>query len=115
MTSFYSDYLSWLVSGHSFHQSVILFWFLYAFLVDSLWFSTKLNGKDICDDDLINIGIQSGYHYNGFSKFFNVPIEEVIKNKKPKTVITSINAIFEEMLSNGNNFDSHIEKRIEVI
>ena len=75
----------------------------------------KLNGKDICDDDLINIGIQSGYHYNGFSKFFNVPIEEVIKNKKPKTVITSINAIFEEMLSNGNNFDSHIEKRIEVI
>ncbi|MGN1399839.1 MAG: bifunctional metallophosphatase/5'-nucleotidase [Erysipelotrichaceae bacterium] len=75
----------------------------------------KLNGKDIVDDMMINIGIQSGYHYNGFSEFFNLPIEEVIKNKKPKTVITSINSIFEEMLSNGNNFDSHIENRIEVI
>jgi 5'-nucleotidase/UDP-sugar diphosphatase len=72
----------------------------------------QLNGKDIYDEKIIKIGLTAGYHLDGFSKFFDVPIEEVYANKKPKTVITSCNAIFEELLSASTNFDSHLEDRI---
>ncbi len=74
----------------------------------------QLNGKDIIDESIIKIGVTAGYHLEGFSEFFDVPIEEVYANKKPKTVITSCNAIFEELFSASANFDSHLEDRIVI-
>lgn len=74
----------------------------------------QLNGKDVEDDQIIKIGVEEGYHLNGFTEFFGVPIEEVLANKKPRKVITSSLAIFEELLVSSNNVDSHIEDRLVI-
>ena len=74
----------------------------------------KLNGEDITDDRLIRIAVQDGFHYNSFSEFFDVPIEEVLANARPRKVITSQMAIFEELLSSRQHIDSHVEGRIEI-
>ena len=74
----------------------------------------KLNGEDITDDRLIRIAVQDGFHYTSFSEFFDVPIEEVLANARPRKVITSQMAIFEELLSSRQHIDSHVEGRIEI-
>lgn len=74
----------------------------------------SLNDKEIKDDDLIKIALQD-YHFKSFTEFFNVPLEEVIANKKPRMVMTDDFAIFEELLSSMNNVDSKVEGRITII
>ena len=74
----------------------------------------SLNGKEIKDDDMIKVAIQD-YHYKNFTEFFNVPIEGVIANKKPRMVMTDDFAIFEELLSGMNNVDAKVEGRITVL
>ena len=74
----------------------------------------SLNGKEIKDEDMIKIAIQD-YHYKSFTEFFNVPIEEVVANKKPRMVMTDDFAIFEELLSSMNNVDSKVEGRITIL
>jgi 5'-nucleotidase len=74
----------------------------------------KLNGEDITDERMIRIAVQDGFHYNSFTEFFDVPIEEVLANAKPRKVITSQFAIFEELLSSRQHIDSHVEGRIEI-
>ena len=68
----------------------------------------SLNGKEIKDEDMIKIAIQD-YHFKSFTEFFNVPIEEVVANKKPRMVMTDDFAIFEELLSSMNNVDYKVE------
>ena len=74
----------------------------------------SLNGTEIKDDRIIRIALQD-YHYKNFSEFFDLPIEEVIANKKPRMVITEDFSIFEELLSSMNNVDSHVEGRITIL
>ena len=74
----------------------------------------SLNGTEIKDDRIIRIALQD-YHYKNFSEFFDLPIEEVIVNKKPRMVITEDFSIFEELLSSMNNVDSHVEGRITIL
>ena len=74
----------------------------------------SLNGKEIKDEDMIKIAIQD-YHFKSFTEFFNVPIEEVVANKKPRMVMTDDFAIFEELLSSMNNVDSKVEGRITIL
>ena len=73
----------------------------------------SLNGEEIADDRMIRIALQD-YHFKNFTEFFNVPVEEVIANKKPRMVITDDFSIFEELLSSMNNVDSHVEGRITI-
>ena len=73
----------------------------------------SLNGEEIADDRMVRIALQD-YHFKNFTEFFNVPVEEVIANKKPRMVITDDFSIFEELLSSMNNVDSHVEGRITI-
>ena len=74
----------------------------------------SLNDKRIEDDQFIKIALQD-YHYNSFSEFFGLPLEEVLKNKKARVVITDDFSIFEELLCSMNQVDSHIEGRITIL
>ena len=73
----------------------------------------SLNGKEIKDRDIIKIAVQD-YHFKNFTEFFDVPVEEVIANKKPRMVMTDDFSIFEELLVSMNNVDSQVEGRITV-
>ncbi len=73
----------------------------------------SLNGEEIADDRMVRIALQD-YHFKNFTEFFNVPVEEVLANKKARMVITDDFSIFEELLSSMNNIDSHVEGRITI-
>ena len=73
----------------------------------------SLNGEEIADDRIVRIALQD-YHFKNFTEFFNVPVEEVLANKKARMVITDDFSIFEELLSSMNNIDSKVEGRITV-
>ena len=73
----------------------------------------SLNGKEIQDYDVIKIALQD-YHFKNFSEFFDVPIEEVLANRKARMVMTDDFSIFEELLASMNNVDSHVEGRITI-
>ena len=74
----------------------------------------SLNGEEIRDEQMIRIAMTEGYHFGGFSEFFDLPVEEVLKNGKPRTVITSQMAIFLELLGSMKTVDSRIEGRIVI-
>ena len=65
-------------------------------------------------EDRLKIALQS-YHYNSFGEFFDVPLEEVKKNMRPRVVATFVNNIFEEYFATNDGRDSHVEGRIEVV
>ena len=71
-------------------------------------------GKEIQPEDRLKIALQS-YHYNSFGEFFDVPLEEVKKNMRPRVVATFVNNIFEEYFATNDGRDSHVEGRIEVV
>lgn len=73
----------------------------------------SLNGNEIRDDDMIKVAIQD-YHYNNFDEFFDVPLAEVLANKKARVVITDDFSIFEELLCSMNQVDAKIEGRITI-
>ena len=73
----------------------------------------SLNGNEIKDDDMIKVAIQY-YHYNNFDEFFDVPLAEVLANKKARVVITDDFSIFEELLCSMNQVDAKIEGRITI-
>ena len=73
----------------------------------------SLNGREIEDDDMIKIAVQD-YHYQSFDEFFDVPLAEVLANKKARIVITDDFSIFEELLCSMNQVDAKIEGRIVV-
>ena len=74
----------------------------------------KFNGEDIRDEQMLLIAMQS-YHYNNFDEFFNVPIEEVKANMKPRVVATSVNNIVEEYFSTHAGLDAHVEGRLVIL
>ena len=73
----------------------------------------EYNGKEIRDEQELLIAMQK-YHYQNFDEFFNVPLEEVKKNMKPRVVATSFNNIVEEYFSTHQGLDAHVEGRITI-
>ena len=71
-------------------------------------------GKEIQPEDRLKIALQS-YHYNSFGEFFDVPLEDVKKNMRPRVVATSVNNIFEEYFATNDGLDSRVEGRIEIV
>lgn len=74
----------------------------------------SLNGREIEDDDMLKLGLQN-FHFNNFTDFFDVPIEEVSENMRPRMVATSCCGIYEELLATSANLDAHIEGRITIL
>ena len=74
----------------------------------------RFHGKDITDDQRITVALQH-YHYASFDEFFNVPLAEVARNRKPRVVATSVNNIVEEYFTTHPGLDSHVEGRIEIL
>ena len=74
----------------------------------------KFRGEDIKDSQELLIALQT-YHYNNFTDFFSVPIEEVAANMEPLVVATSINNIIEEYFLTHRNLDAHVEGRLEIL
>ena len=68
-------------------------------------------GKEVTDDQRLKIALQE-FHYNNFSEFLGVPIEEVVKNGKPRLVVTNDFSIYEELLVNSQGIDYEVEGRI---
>ena len=74
----------------------------------------SFHGAEITDDQELLIAMQS-YHYNSFTEFFSVPIEEVAANMKPRVVATSVNNIVEEYFVTHQGLDAHVEGRIVIL
>ena len=74
----------------------------------------KFNGEDIKDDQELLIALQT-YHYDNFTEFFSVPIEEVKANMEPRVVATSVNNIIEEYFMMHQGLDAHVEGRLEIL
>ena len=75
----------------------------------------KFNGNELKDDDRIKFALLEGFHTNSFKDFFDVELNEIEKNMKPRRVMTSYFSIFEELLSLGTEFNSNLEDRIVVL
>lgn len=73
----------------------------------------SLNGKEIGDAQMIKLGIQK-YHYENFADFFNVPLEEIVGNRRPRVVGTSCRAIYEELFASAEALDAQVEGRLVV-
>lgn len=56
-----------------------------------------VNGKPVDDSKQYTVGIQD-YHFKNFEEFFSVPMEDVRKNMKPRSIATSGRDILEEYL-----------------
>ena len=74
----------------------------------------KFQGEDIQDDQTLLIALQS-YHYQNFEEFFNVKIDEVAANMKPRIIATSVNNIVEEYFATHAGLDSRVESRIVIL
>ena len=74
----------------------------------------SFRGREIEDGDELLIAMQT-YHFTNFDKFFNVSLEEVSKNMKPRVVATSVNNLIEEYFSTHQGLDSHVEGRITLL
>ena len=74
----------------------------------------KFEGADITPERRLTIGLQQ-FHYKNFDDFFNVPLEEVSKNRKPRMVATSIFGALEELFASSNHLDAHVEGRLEIV
>ncbi len=74
----------------------------------------KFRGEDVRDDQEILICLQT-YHYKSFTEFFDVPLEEVAANMKPRIVATSLQGVLEELFSTRSNLDAHVEGRLVIL
>lgn len=74
----------------------------------------KFNGEDIKDDTHLKIAMQH-YHFTNFGDFFGMPLKEVIQNKRPRVVITSVNNIVEEYMTLHPGLDAHVEGRLVIL
>ncbi len=74
----------------------------------------SFNGEEVRDDQELLIALQN-YHYQSFTEFMGVDIEEVKKNMKPRVVAVTVNNIIEEYLSVHQGLDAHVEGRIVIL
>lgn len=74
----------------------------------------RFRDRDIRDDQEILIAMQN-YHYNNFTEFMGVPLEEVAANMKPRIIATSVNNLVEEYFSTHTGLDAHVEGRLVIL
>lgn len=76
----------------------------------------SLNGEPVPDDDsrMYSIGLQN-FHMINFEDNFNISIEEVSKNMKPRALAISTVAILEEYFSVHNRINAKVEGRNLVV
>ncbi|WP_373804442.1 hypothetical protein, partial [Bacteroides heparinolyticus] len=76
----------------------------------------KWMGEDVPDNEerLYSVGMQQ-YHYLNFESNFNVPIDEVRKNRKIRKMASSCQDILEEYLSSHTGITANVEGRNVVI
>ncbi|MDO4489195.1 MAG: bifunctional UDP-sugar hydrolase/5'-nucleotidase [Eubacteriales bacterium] len=72
------------------------------------------NGRPIEDEHVYTVGLQ-GFHFKNFEEFFNIPLEEVSANGKPRTVSTSCSEIIDEYMSSHQRLWRDIEGRLVVL
>lgn len=72
------------------------------------------HGRPLVDHLLLTVGLQ-GYHYNNFTDIFNIPMEEVVANKKPKMLSTSVNEVLEEYFSSNQLLNSTGSGRLIIL
>ena len=63
------------------------------------------------DHHIYTVGIQS-YHYKNFEAMFAVPMEEILKNGKPRVVATNSQELLEEYLSEHQNLERGVSGRL---
>ena len=63
------------------------------------------------DNHIYTVGIQS-YHYKNFEAMYSVPMEEILKNGKPRVVATNSQELLEEYLSEHQNLDRSVSGRL---
>ena len=63
------------------------------------------------DEHVYRVGLQS-YHFKNFEAAFSIPMEEIVKNGKPRMVATDSQEIIEEYLSEHQNLDRSVSGRI---
>lgn len=73
----------------------------------------SLNGKEIGDEQILQIGLAK-FHLANFTKFFNVPIEEIEKNGKPRMIASNVVSIIEELFVNSKKLNACVEGRIDI-
>ena len=56
-----------------------------------------------------------GWHNSSFEEFFSVPLEEVVKNGKPKIIATSTRTVLDEYLSVHQNLDRKVSGRLIIL
>lgn len=76
----------------------------------------KWMGEEIANNEerLYSVGMQQ-YHYLNFESNFNVPIDEVRKNRKIRKMASSCQDILEEYLSSHTGITANVEGRNVVI
>jgi len=74
----------------------------------------SFRGLPVEDGKIYTIGLQH-YHYSGFEEFFNIPLEEVTKNGKPKVISTSTRTVLDEYLSVHQNLDRKVSGRLVIL
>lgn len=72
------------------------------------------NNHPITEEQFFKVGLEK-YHYLNFDEFFNVPLEEIKKNKNIMIVSTSTRDVIEEYLMNHQHLDKTEDCRLEII
>jgi len=65
------------------------------------------------EEHIYKVGIQS-YHFKNFEKSFSVPMDEILKNGKPRIVATAGLEILEEFLSVHQNLERSVSGRLVI-
>lgn len=74
----------------------------------------KFNGEEIEDDRIYTVGLQT-FHYNNFEDNFDISLEEISANAKPKIIATSCVEIIEEYMASHSRLSSKVDGRNTVI
>ena len=74
----------------------------------------ELNGDEVRDDLIYNVGIQE-FHYNNLPEFFNLSYEEVKANGEPMILTTSDVQTLLEYFKNNKHLGFDVEGRLEVV
>ena len=74
----------------------------------------SFRGLPVDDNKIYTIGLQH-FHYSSFEEFFSVPLEEVVKNGKPKIIATSTRTVLDEYLSVHQNLDRKVSGRLVIL
>ncbi|MBQ9459366.1 MAG: bifunctional metallophosphatase/5'-nucleotidase [Oscillospiraceae bacterium] len=71
-------------------------------------------GAEVADTQMFTLGLQN-FHYKNFKDIFNIGLDEVSKNMKPRVIATSCRSVLEEYLSDHQHLDHQNGERLVVL